>query len=94
MQLLILKQGKYGNIVYPRITQESLEELSHVDDSIQYMAELYDVLAIEPQDTRDLDGSRDIYEHYLTDCIASQNEGETFCEAWKTATPDSQDSGC
>ena len=60
-----LKCDQYGNIVYPRITQESLEELGYTDDSIQRMVEPYDVLAVEPQDTRDLDGSRDVYEHYL-----------------------------
>ena len=59
-----LKCDPYGNIVYPRITQENLEELGYTDDSIRRVVEPYDVLAVEPQDTRALDGSRDVYEHY------------------------------
>lgn len=55
---------QFGNIVYPRVTQEALEELGYTDDAIQRMVEPYDVLSIEPQNTRNMDGSWDVYEHY------------------------------
>ena len=59
-----LKCDQYGNIIYPRITPETLKELGYTDNSIRHMVEPYDVLSVEPQDTRVMDGSADVYEHY------------------------------
>ena len=59
-----LKPDQYGNIVYARITPEALAELNYTDEAIHRAVEPYDVLSVEPQDVRNLDGSASVYEHY------------------------------
>lgn len=59
-----LKLGKNGNIIYDRITPEALAELNYTDEAIHRAVEPYDVLTVEPQDVRGLDGSSNVYEHY------------------------------
>lgn len=59
-----LSIDKYGNIVYDRLTPEALEELGYTDKAIHRAVEPFDVLSVEPQDVRILDGSANVYEHY------------------------------
>ena len=60
----IIKEGDWGTIEYPFLTDEVIKELCLNEESIREKVEQYDFLIAKHIDTKVMDGAKSIYEHY------------------------------
>ncbi len=83
-----LPEDSFGNVTFRRLDDDAAEKLCLNDAQIEAMVQGYDVLSVAPQDVREMDGSKSVYEHYKKSPYHRISDLDTVCDVISRKYPD------